>query len=115
MVLVSCTDQESREPKLSHRANRDEDEEEWVVMGPDVRHSLKLESSGRIGTSASQWLREDRAKVWTRAIEGLVHRGMVVMPMRKTRGSRPKTGVRYTCAPWTKTMWVGPLSHSRRV
>lgn len=52
MILVSRTDQESREPKLSHRTNRDEDEKEWVVMGLDVRHWSK--SSERIGTSASQ-------------------------------------------------------------
>lgn len=97
VVLVSRTDQESREPKLSHRANGDEDEKEWVVMGSDVRHSLKC--LGRNGMSASQWLRGDRAKVRTQAIEGLVHHGMVVTSMRKTRGGRPKTNVRYTCAP----------------
>lgn len=52
VILVSRTDQESREPKLSHRTNRDEDEKEGVVMGLDVRHLSKY--SGRIGTSASQ-------------------------------------------------------------
>lgn len=60
MILVSSTDQESREPQLSHRTNRDEDEKEWVVMRLDVRHPSK--SSGRIGKSVSQWLREDKAK-----------------------------------------------------
>lgn len=91
MILVSRADQESREAQLGHGTNRDEDEKEWVVMGLDVRHSSK--SSGSIGMSVSQWLREDKAKVWTRVIEGLAHRGTVVTSMRKTRGSRPETMV----------------------
>ena len=39
--------------------------------------------------------------MWTRAIEGLVHRGTVVMSMRKTRGSRPNSiaqSALYMCA-----------------
>lgn len=59
MILVSRADQESREPQLSHRTNRDKDEKERMVMGFDVGHPSK--SFERIGTSVSQWLREDTA------------------------------------------------------
>lgn len=51
MILVARADQVSCETQLSHRANGDEDKEEWVVMGLNVRHSSK--SSGRIGTGRS--------------------------------------------------------------
>lgn len=51
VILVARADQVSCETQLSHRANGDEDKEEWVVMGLNVRHSSK--SSGRIGTGRS--------------------------------------------------------------
>lgn len=82
LILVSRADQESREPQLSHRTNRDDNEKEWVVMGLDIGHLSK--SSGRIGMSVSQWIRGDKAKVWARVIQGLAHRGTVVTSMRKT-------------------------------
>lgn len=39
VILVARADQVSCETQLSHRANGDEDKEEWVVMGLNVRHS----------------------------------------------------------------------------
>lgn len=52
MIFVSRADQESREPKLGHGTNCDEDEKEWVIVGLDVRHSSK--SFGGIGMKTSQ-------------------------------------------------------------
>jgi hypothetical protein len=40
MIFVSSLDQERGESQLGQSASRHEGEEEWVIMGFDVRHGF---------------------------------------------------------------------------
>lgn len=52
MVFVASADQEGREPQLCHRTDRYEDEKEWMIMCPDVRHLSKI----RVKKNQNEWV-----------------------------------------------------------